>query len=125
MSLKEKVLAYCEAIHTQNPEAFRALWSTETDCTLITIGTVFSGYDSILNDFLIGGIRAHYETIRLIPEDIAVTYRDDRYAVVTFRYHTECIRREDGSPFGIAGVETQVWKMEDDWRMVHLHYSKV
>ena len=30
-------------------------------------------------------------------------------AVVIFQYHTECIRREDGSEFGIAGMETQVY----------------
>ena len=29
---------------------------------------------------------------------------------------------EDGA---IAGVETQVWRLEDDWRMIHLHYSMV
>ena len=109
MSVIEKVHAYCEAIHTQDPELFRSLWSEKRPCTLISIGRVFSGYESILNDFLINGMKAHYETIFLIPEDIAVTYQEDSYAVVTFRYHTECIRRSDGSPYGIKGVETQVW----------------
>ena len=125
MTINDKVLAYCEAIHTQDAKAFEALWSQKSPCTLISIGTVFSGYDSIYNDFLINGIRAAYERIDLIPEDISVTYQDETTAIVTFRYHTECIRRSDGSPFGIAGVETQVWKKEDDWQMVHLHYSKV
>ena len=123
--MTDKVLAYCEAIHTQDSEAFEDLWSRESDCTLISIGTVFHGYASIYEDFLINGIRANYESISLIPDDIAVTYQDDTTAIVTFRYRTECIRRSDGSPYGISGVETQVWKMEDDWCMVHLHYSKV
>ena len=74
---------------------------------------------------MIGGIQKAYASIILIPEEIDVTYESEDYAIVTFRYHTECIRREDGSTHGIAGVETQVWKKEDDWRMIHLHYSKV
>lgn len=124
MSLEEKVYAYCDAIHNQDENAFRALWSLEGSCTLISIGNVFRGYDSIYQDFLVGGIQKAYVDIRLIPEEINMTYEKDGYAIVTFRYHTECIRRDDGSSYGIAGVETQVWKKEDDWRMVHLHYSK-
>lgn len=127
MTIRDRVLSYCEAIHTQDPVLFDSLWSKENrdDCILISIGKVFSGYNSILNDFLLSGIQAAYESIVLIPEDITVTYQDAEYAIITFRYHTECIRREDGNPFGISGVETQVWKHEDDWRMIHLHYSKI
>ena len=124
MTLIDKVEAYCEAIHSQDPALFRSLWSEKHCCTLISVGRVFRGYDSIYDDFLIGGIQENYETIMLIPEDITVTYQDDTYAIVTFKYHTECIRRDDGSFFGIKGVETQVWIKEDEWRMIHLHYSK-
>ena len=125
MTLQDKVQAYCEAIHSQDEKEFEALWSQTENCTLISIGNVYHGYASIYQDFLIGGIQKAYASIILIPEEIAVTYESVDYAIVTFRYHTECIRREDGSPHGIAGVETQVWKKEDDWRMIHLHYSKV
>lgn len=125
LTLEEKVRLYCEAIHTQDTGLFRTLWSDQSPCTLISVGTVFTGYDTIVRDFLIGGIQAAYERIDLIPEKIDVTYRDAESAIVTFSYHTECIRRKDRAPFGIAGIETQVWKLEDDWRMIHLHYSKV
>ena len=125
MTLEDKVRLYCEAIRTQDTDLFRTLWSDQSPCTLISIGTVFTGYDAIVRDFLIGGIQAAYERIDLIPEKIDVTYRDADCAIVTFSYHTECIRRKDRAPFGIAGIETQVWKLEDDWRMIHLHYSKV
>ena len=127
MSIRDRVLSYCEAIHTQDPDLFDSLWSNEKrgDCILISIGQVFSGYDSILRDFLLGGIQAAYESIELIPEDITVTYQDSEFAIVTFRYHTECIRKDNGNRYGISGVETQVWRREDDWRMIHLHYSKI
>jgi len=125
MSVESRVLEYCDAIHTQDPEHFRSLWAEESPCTLISIGTIYCGYDAIFNDFLINGIQANYETIDLIPEDITVIERYKGRALVTFRYHTKCIRRSGGSPFGIEGVETQVWAMEDDWRLIYLHYSKI
>lgn len=127
MTIRDGVLSYCKAIHTQDPELFDSLWSKKNreNCILISIGRVFSGYDAILRDFLLGGIQAAYESIELIPEDITVTYQDSEYAIAVFRYRTECIRKDNGNRFGISGVETQVWKHEDEWRMIHLHYSKV
>ncbi len=49
--MTDKVLAYCEAIHTQDSEAFKDLWSRKSDCTLISIGTVFRGYNIDLRRF--------------------------------------------------------------------------
>ena len=125
MTINDKMQAYCEAVSTQDSQLFESLWSKEAECTLVSIGKIFKGYSSIYNDFLIGGIRASYEKIALIPENISIAYSDDTTIIVTFRYHTECIRRIDGSSYGISGVETQVWRLEDDWRMIYLHYSKV
>ena len=49
---------------------------------------------------------------------------NDDLAVVVFRYHTECILRENGEPFGIQGLETQVIVKEDGvWKLCHVHYS--
>ncbi len=125
MTINDKVLAYCEAICTQDSKLFESLWTKQASCTLVSVGVVFKGYESIYKDFLINAIQKTYETIKLIPEDIAITYQDETHAIVMFRYHTECALRSDGSPFGISGLETQVWKMEGDWKLVHVHYSKV
>ena len=121
-AIRKKVLAYCEAVKKQDQNAFRELF--DWDATLISISTLYDGIDAIANDFL-GAIQKAYQTIRLIPEDIDIHLRGNDMAVVIFQYHTECIRREDGSEYGIAGMETQVFiRKDDDWKLVHVHYSK-
>ena len=35
---------------------------------------------------------------------------------MSLQYHTGCIRREDGSEYGIAGMETQVYiRNDNEW----------
>ena len=120
--IREKVLAYCEAVEKQDQNAFRILF--DRDATLISISTLYNGIDAIADDFL-GAIQRAYQTIRLIPEDIDIRLRENDTAVVIFQYHTECIRREDGSEYGIAGMETQVYiRKDEDWKLIHVHYSK-
>lgn len=126
---KEKILnlvkAYQDAIHSQKKEDFLPLWTGEDNNVLISIASQFSGLEKIYNDFLIGGIQYHYTEIRLIAEDIEIHFISNDIATVIFQYHTECIRRETGEEYGIAGVETQiVKKVNDEWKLVHIHYSK-
>ena len=48
----------------------------------------------------------------------------DDTAIVLFSYYTDCIRRENGEPYGSEGLETQVYKKQDgDWKLAHVHYS--
>lgn len=123
--IKQVVLRYTEAIHTQNKEDFYALWANNNDCVLISITKQFQGIDSIYEDFLIGGIQAGFSTIKLVAESIDVHEISETLATVVFQYHTECILRESGEPFGIAGLETQVLVKEDgQWKLQHVHYSK-
>lgn len=50
---------------------------------------------------------------------------DDNKAIVVFKYHTECICRETHEPYGIQGLETQiVIKENNQWKLMHIHYSK-
>ena len=120
--IRENVLAYCEAVEKQDQNAFRILF--DRDATLISISTLYNGIDAIADDFL-GAIQRAYQTIRLIPEDIDIHLQENDTAVVIFQYHTECIRREDGSEYGIAGMETQVYiRKDEDWKLIHVHYSK-
>ena len=121
-AIRKKVLAYCEAVEKQDQNTFRELF--DRDATLISISTLFDGIDAIANNFL-DAIQKAYRTIRLIPEDIDIRLRENDMAVVIFQYHTECIRREDGSEYGIAGMETQVYvRKDEDWKLIHVHYSK-
>lgn len=47
----------------------------------------------------------------------------DDVAIVIFRYHTECVRRESGDPYGIAGLETQMMRrIKGRWKITHIQY---
>lgn len=116
---------YAKAIETQGKEEFCGLWADTPDCVLISITSQYVGVERIYQDFLIGRIQAAYAQIRLIPEDVEIHEVSGSLATVVFRYHTECIRRENGEPYGINGLETQVYIREaEGWRLLHVHYSK-
>lgn len=122
----EKVLkAYIRAIETQDETDFRSIWSSNPDCTLISITNQYRGLESIYRDFLIGGIQATYSAIKLIADSVDIHEINPALAVVVFHYHTECLRRDTGEPYGIQGLETQVLVKEDgQWKLLHVHYSK-
>lgn len=123
-AILELVEKYKDAIHTQDKESFKKIW-TGTDNTLISITNLFEGIDSIYDDFLINGIRKHYSKIDLISENTDIHFIDEDHAIVIFKYHTECIRRETNEPYGIQGLETQIMqKINGQWKLVHIHYSK-
>lgn len=123
--IKTLVSCYQNAIHTQNKEEFTSLWTKEDNNVLISITHKFEGIESIYQDFLIGGIQHAYTKIDLIAEDIDIKFISDELAIVVFKYHTECIRRESNEEYGIVGLETQVVKKVDhQWKLVHIHYSK-
>lgn len=117
------VKRYRHAIHTQAAEDFLPLWNPGVACTLISPGGCFTGVNSIYQDFLLGGIRKAYPRIDLLPEDINVRITGDS-AIVLFAYSTDCIRRETGEPFSIAGLETQVYNhVNGEWKLTHVHHS--
>lgn len=119
------VAKYQQLIHDQSRELFEEVFSKDENCNLISIVTQFQGRESIFNDFIIGGIQKAYSKIDLIADEINVYEINETLATVVFKYHTECIRRDSGEPFGFAGVETQVMiKEEGNWKILHVHYSK-
>lgn len=93
--------------------------------SLISVARLFDGTQSIEQDFLKGAIRKAYSTIKLIPENLDIRLLNDKTALIIFQYHTECIRRDTGEPYGIQGLETQIAiREEDGWKLAHVHYSK-
>lgn len=122
--IKQLVYNYAKAVHSQNEEEFKALWSSKENI-LISLANQFNGTDAIYQDFLIGGIQSHYESIDLVVEKIDIRMIDENKAIVVFRYRTECIRRDTHEPYGIQGLETQiVIKENNQWKLMHIHYSK-
>ena len=118
------ILQYCRAVHTQNEEDFLPIMAQGIETVLISPGGYFQGNDRILKDFLQGGIRRMYTRIDLIADEIDLRQVAEDTIIAVFAYHTECIRREDGEPHGIAGLETQVWlRQTGEWKLAHVHYS--
>ena len=123
--IKELTNKYCLAVKTQDKDIVDKIFSKNKKCNLISIATVFEGVDSIYENFL-GLIKKMYSKIELIKdEELKINFISDTTAIIIFKYHTDCILRENGEKFGINGVETQlVIKEEGDWKIVHIHYSK-
>ena len=123
--ISETVNNYCLAVKTQDKDIVYKIFSKNKKCMLVSVGTVFEGLDSIYKDFL-GLIKQLYSKIELIKdEELKINFIDEKSAVIIFKYHTECILRENGKDFGINGVETQlIIKEEGNWKIVHIHYSK-
>ena len=116
---------YCAAIHSQNKNDFKSIFSQTKKCSLVSVSKVFEGLNSMYADFVLG-LQKLYARIDLIKdEDLQINFINDEFAIVIFKYHTECIMRESGELGGIKGVETQVMIKEDgNWKIVHIHYSK-
>ena len=123
--IKELINKYCLAVKTQDKDIVDKIFSKNKKCNLISIATVFEGVDSIYENFL-GLIKKMYSKIELIKdEELKINFINETTAILIFKYHTDCILRENGEKFGINGVETQlVIKEEGDWKIVHIHYSK-
>lgn len=118
-----KLEQYKRLVHTQEEADAAGLWADHCDCSLISGGTVFKGTEAIQKDFL-GLIRQAYSEIQLVSDQVEIRMIDDRCALIVFEYHTECTRRETNEPYGILGLETQIYvKEQDDWRLVHVQYS--
>lgn len=123
--IQKMIEKYRKAVESQDEGEFCSLWADTPHCVLISITSQYTGVENIYRQFLIERIQAAYSQIRLIAETAEIHKISDNLATAVFRYHTECIRREDGAPYGIQGLETQVYVQENgNWKLLHVHYSK-
>ncbi|MCD7809441.1 MAG: hypothetical protein LUH02_08865 [Erysipelotrichaceae bacterium] len=124
--LNQLVETYKDTISSQNEQQFRNLWSQKQSCSLISITKQYNGIDSIYNDFLNGIIQSNYQSIILIEDNPhEIRFIDYNTAIIIFKYHTECIKRDTLEEYGIEGLETQIAiKENNQWKLVHIHYSK-
>lgn len=123
--VRKGIEAYCRAVHTQEAEDFLPIMAEGNENVLISPGGCYMGTEAILSDFLQGGIRRGFAKIDLIADSVELRPVGEDTIVALFAYHTECIRRDDGSEFGISGLETQVWvRQSSGWKLTHVHYSK-
>ena len=121
--IEELVQRYADAVHTQDENEVKSLW-TQEDTNIEISGTMlFQGVESIYQDFLINLIQKKYSSIYVINDGLQAYLLTDDVAVAVFKYHTECVIRESGKPHGIAGLETQVLKKTGEgWKIAHIQY---
>lgn len=121
--IEQLIQNYADAVRTQDEKAFKSLW-TQEDTNIEISGTkLFKGIESIYQDFLIGSIQKKYSSIIFVNDGLQAYLLTDDVAVAVFEYHTECIVRESGEPYGIAGLETQVLKKtREGWKIAHIQY---
>ena len=82
LNITETVDKYCLAIQTQNKNDFRSLFSQKQQCTLISVGTVFQGLNTIYEDFVLNGIQKAYSKIELIKdEDLKINFINEETAI--------------------------------------------
>lgn len=121
--IEELIQKYADSIHTQDEKKFKSLWTQEDTNILISGTRLFEGVKSIYQDFLVDLIQKKYSSICLVNDGLQTYLLTDDVAVAVFKYHTECIIRENGKPYGIAGLETQVLKKtEKGWKIAHIQY---
>lgn len=121
----QEVHRYKRAVETQDKDTFFSLWATGCETSLISLGTCYRSTDRIYQDFLLGGIQKTYSSIELDILSIEGRLLSEDCAVAIFSYRTRCIRRETGEPYGIAGLETQVFVKEGEtWKLAHVQYAK-
>lgn len=115
---------YKKAIHTQKAEDFLPIWTEDEENVLISPAGCFRGTAAIYEEFLLGRIQKAYSRIDLISKEVSVRLLTADVAVVVFSYCTDCDRRDTGEPYGIEGLETQIYqKQQNDWKLVHIQYS--
>ena len=123
--LNELLGNYITCIETQDRTMFDKVWTTEGTCRMISGANMFEGRESLWGEFVNGKIKTAYTTIKIVKENSWFEVIDEDHALIIFKYHSECILRENGEPFGVAGMETQVAKRDPEgWRLLHVHYSK-
>lgn len=123
--IKELIKKYQRLINNPSHELFDEIFAKNAFCTEIAIIDCYEGRESVYDNFIIGRLQKRFARIELIADSVTVNEISDDLAIAIFKYHTDCNLREDGSPFGIAGIETQVYIKENgEWKLLHVHYSK-
>ena len=124
LECRQLVENYAKAVQTQNWRDFDIVFSKQKECRLISGRNEYVGRDAIFQEFLVERIGKKFSRITLVVDDVEFNHVMHNVMIIVFRYHTECILRENGEPFGIQGVETQFAALEDGaWHLVHVHYS--
>ena len=74
LEINKVVDNYCAAIHTQNKNDFKSIFSQTKKCSLISVSKIYEGLNSMYADFVLG-LQKLYARIDLIKdEDLQINF---------------------------------------------------
>ena len=121
--IKSLIAKYAKSVSDADTDLASRIWWNSPEASFIHPLGHEHGFEQIKENVyqrLMGGM---FSERKLSVHDVAVQVLGDA-AVAEFYWDFMAKRRKDGSPVTMHGRETQVYrKMQDGWRLVHVHYS--
>jgi ketosteroid isomerase-like protein len=121
--IKQKVSEYARSVDAADARLAARIWLDSPDVSFIHPLGHEHGFKQIQQNVYQHLMGETFSQRKLSPRDISVhIYRDTAW--VEFYWDFVATLKKNDSSITTHGRETQVyWKMEDGWRLVHVHYS--
>ncbi len=121
-AIRTLVAEYARAVDAADTSLAAAVWASTPDISFIHPRGHEHGWDGVKR-FYEQTMGANFSARRLTIKDLAIhCYGETAWA--EFYWDFAATLRKDGSPVETHGRETQIYrKLQDGWRLVHVHYS--
>lgn len=121
--IKNLIATYATTIDRADPAMAETVFSNAPEVTFINPRGEDRRRQQIVTDFVKILMGETFSVRKLTPKDIAIhVYGETAWS--EFIWDFVATVRKDGSPFHSKGVETQIYRRENEqWRIVHVHYS--
>ncbi len=121
--IRELIANYATANDRADTVMAETLFSNAPEVSFINPLGEDHGRQQIMTNLVKNLMGGTFSVRKLTPKDIVVSVYGDT-AWSEFAWDFVATVRKDGSPFHSQGVETQVYRRENEqWRIVHVHYS--
>lgn len=121
--VRTRVQDYFNMVSNLDKDIADGLWAKEGDVSIITPRSQFFGRESIMNDFLIKTFSSmQYRKLSSLSEVINI-YGNSANVQLYWIFNTIDAK---GESHQTRGRETLLFeKLDDQWRLVHVHYSRI
>ena len=115
---------YAEVVETVDLKLLAEIWSHSPDVSFIYPLGVEHGFDAIEHNVFEKVMGGMFSARDLTMHDVMIYVNGDS-AWSEFHWDFHATLRKDSSAVTTHGVETQVYRKENEqWRLVHVHYSE-
>jgi len=122
-AIRSLIATYAKSVDSADTTLASTIWASTPDVSFIHPRGHERGWDAIKAQFYEQTMGQRFTERRLSVKNIVVhCYSETAWA--EFYWDFAAKLRIDGSPLATQGRETQVYrKLNDAWRLVHVHYS--